>query len=195
MPAALPDDWTGGFVLLALVFVLSSLLDNIAGALIGATVARHVFRGGVRVGYLAALVAAANAGGAGSLLGDTTTTMLWSAGVNPLSVLDAYIGFVLAAPIGANVGAHFLDAQVLDEIPLIGLGVAAALLLTAPIARPDWSRTSSSRRGAIFLIALVSAASMMPVKSASSPSWATTLGLGFLSPVFDNIPLYRARHK
>ena len=30
---------------------------------------------------------------------------------------------------------------------------------------------------------------MMPVKSASSPSWATTLGLGFLSPVFDNIPL------
>jgi hypothetical protein len=62
MPAALPDDWTGGFVLLTLVFVLSSFLDNIAGALIGATVARHVFKGGVRVGYLAALVAAANAG-------------------------------------------------------------------------------------------------------------------------------------
>jgi hypothetical protein len=29
MPAALPDNWTGGFVLLALVFVISSFLDNI----------------------------------------------------------------------------------------------------------------------------------------------------------------------
>ena len=45
MPAALPDGWTGGFVLLVLVFVLSSFLDNIAAALIGATVARHVFKG------------------------------------------------------------------------------------------------------------------------------------------------------
>ena len=33
MPAALPDNWTGGFVLLTLVFVLSAFLDNIAGAL------------------------------------------------------------------------------------------------------------------------------------------------------------------
>ena len=45
MPAVLPDNWTGGFVLLTLVFVLSSFLDNIAGALIGATVASHVFKG------------------------------------------------------------------------------------------------------------------------------------------------------
>ena len=43
MPAALPDDWTGGFM----------LLDNIAVALIGATVAKHVFKGNVRIGYLA----------------------------------------------------------------------------------------------------------------------------------------------
>ena len=30
---------------------------------------------------------------------------------------------------------------------------------------------------------------MMPVKSLPSPSWETTLGLGFVSAVFDNIPL------
>ena len=96
MPAALPDNWTGGFVLLTLVFVLSSFLDNIAGALIGATVASHVFKGRVRVGYLAAIVAAANAGGAGSVIGDTTTTMLWIAGVSPLSVLDAYVAATCA---------------------------------------------------------------------------------------------------
>ena len=40
MPALLPDDWKGGVMLLVLVFVLSSFLDNIAAALIGGTVAR-----------------------------------------------------------------------------------------------------------------------------------------------------------
>ena len=30
---------------------------------------------------------------------------------------------------------------------------------------------------------------MMPVTSLPSPSWETTLGLGFVSAVFDNIPL------
>ena len=45
MPVALPDNWTGGLVLLVLVFVISSFLDNIAAALIGATVAKHVFKG------------------------------------------------------------------------------------------------------------------------------------------------------
>ena len=158
MPAALPDNWTGGFVLLLLVFVISSFLDNIAAALIGATVARHVFKGRVRIGYLAAIVAAANAGGAGSVLGDTTTTMLWIAGVSPLSVVHAYVAavcalfvsgipaslaqqkyapivkdppsglqisfrhvgvviVVLASAIAANVGAHLLDAHILDDGP------------------------------------------------------------------------------
>ena len=85
MPALLPDDWKGGVMLLVLVFVLSSFLDNIAAALIGGTVARSVFQGKVHIGYLAAIVAASNAGGAGSVVGDTTTTMMWIAGVSPLS--------------------------------------------------------------------------------------------------------------
>src|SRR5262245_11167703 len=91
MPVILPDDWRGAFVLLVLIFVTSSFLDNIAGALIGATVAGHVFKRRVRVGYLAAIVAAANAGGAGSVIGDTTTTMLWIGGVSPFSMLNAYV--------------------------------------------------------------------------------------------------------
>jgi hypothetical protein len=41
MPAFLPNGWAGGLALLAIVFVLSSFLDNIAGALIGGTMARH----------------------------------------------------------------------------------------------------------------------------------------------------------
>ncbi len=230
MPSALPDNWTGGFMLLVAIFVTSAFLDNIAAALIGATVARHVFRDRVRVGYLAAIVAASNAGGAGSVIGDTTTTMLWISGVSPLSVLPAYVAagcalfvfsipaslaqqrhapivkdpskglrfsfrhvavvvIVLAAAIAANVGANLLDANILDEVPLIGLAVAAAIVLTIPMARPDWSVVPGAARGAIFLLALVSAASMMPVKSLPAPSWETTFALGFVSAVFDNIPL------
>ena len=67
LPDFLPDDWRGGFVLLVMVFVLSSFLDNIAAALIGGTVARTVFGGKVHIGYIAALVAASNAGGSGSV--------------------------------------------------------------------------------------------------------------------------------
>ena len=96
---------------------------------------------------------------------------------------------VLASAIAANVGAHLLDAGILDKVPLIGLAVAAAILLTIPIAQPDWSIVPRAARGAIFLIALVSAASLMPVKSLPLPSWETALGLGFVSAVFDNIPL------
>src|SRR6185295_18373615 len=76
---------------LVAIFVLSSFLDNIAAALIGGTIAASVFRGKVHIGYLAAIVAASNAGGAGSVVGDTTTTMMWLDGVSPLSVFEAYV--------------------------------------------------------------------------------------------------------
>src|SRR4029079_5815950 len=91
LPKRLPDDWKGAFVLLLMIFVLSSFLDNIAAALIGGPIAGVVFRRKVHIGYLAAIVAASNAGGSGSVVGDTTTTMMWIDGVSPLAVLEAYI--------------------------------------------------------------------------------------------------------
>lgn len=96
LPRFMPDDWKGCFVLLALIFVLSSFLDNIAAAMIGGAVANTVFRGRVHIGYLAAIVAASNAGGAGSVVGDTTTTMMWIAGVHPFEVLEAFIAASVA---------------------------------------------------------------------------------------------------
>ena len=86
-----PTTGRARLVLLVMIFVLSSFLDNIAAALIGGTIARAVFRGKVHMGYLAAIVAASNAGGSGSVVGDTTTTMMWIDGVHPLQVLEAYI--------------------------------------------------------------------------------------------------------
>jgi Na+/H+ antiporter NhaD/arsenite permease-like protein len=96
LPRYLPDDWTGAFALLAIVFVVSGFLDNIAAALIGGAMAHTLFRGRVRIGYLAAIVAAANAGGAGSVIGDTTTTMMWISGVPALQVLHAYVAAAVA---------------------------------------------------------------------------------------------------
>ena len=230
MPALLPDDWKGAFALLAVVAVLSSFLDNIAAALIGGTMARHVFRGRVHIGYLAAIVAASNAGGSGSVVGDTTTTMMWIDGVSPLSVLEAFVAasvalFIFGIPaalqqhryspivrgppkalridwtrvaivaailivaILANVVANLRFPALLDVIPVIGLSVWIVILVTAPLRTPDWKIMPETFKGTIFLLALVTAASMMPVEKLPAASWQTALGLGFVSAVFDNIPL------
>ncbi len=230
LPKFLPDDWKGGFALLAIVFVLSSFLDNIAAALIGGTMAGVVFRGKVHLGYLAGIVAASNAGGAGSVVGDTTTTMMWIDGVSPLAVLDAYVAatvalvvcgipaamqqhryspiskdappgisvdwarvaivaFILVAAIGANVVANLRFPAVLDHFPVIGAAVWVAIFATAPLRKPEWSLLPEAFKGSIFLLALVTIASMMPVEKLPPASWQSAFSLGFISAVFDNIPL------
>ncbi len=106
LPRVLPSGWQGAFALLAIVFVLSSFLDNIAAALIGGAMAHAVFRGKVHIGYLAAIVAASNAGGSGSVIGDTTTTMMWIDGVSPMEVLHAYAAAVPALLVCGLIAAH-----------------------------------------------------------------------------------------
>mgnify|MGYP003334302176 FL=1 len=230
LPNVLPDDWKGGFVLLLMVFVLSSFLDNIAAAIIGGLVAAHVFRHKVHVGYLAAIVAASNAGGSGSVVGDTTTTMMWIAGVNPLEVLEAYVAsgvallvcgipasiqqqryspivretkevapvdlarvgivaFILALAIAVNIVVNRGFTQYADAFPFLGVTVWVAIGVSALVRRPDLSAAADSIKGTVFLLCLVLCASMMPVDELPPASWATVLGLGFVSAVFDNIPL------
>ena len=58
--------------------------------------AAHIFRRRVHIGYLAAMVAASNAGGLGSVVGDTTTTMMWIDGMALLHVVYAYVAAVAA---------------------------------------------------------------------------------------------------
>lgn len=230
LPNVLPDDWRGGFLLLVLVFALSSFLDNIAAALIGGTVARTVFRGRVHVGYIAAIVAASNAGGSGSVIGDTTTTMMWIDGVSPASVLHAYVAagvalvvcgipaalqqqryspimvedtghtpvdwsrvaivaIILVSAITANVLGNLRFAAYTHHVPFIGLAIWLAILATAGWRRPDWATLPAALRGTVFLLCLVASASMMPVEQLPPASWRSAFGLGFVSSVFDNIPL------
>jgi Na+/H+ antiporter NhaD/arsenite permease-like protein len=230
LPRYLPNDWKGCFVLLVLIFVLSSFLDNIAAAMIGGAIAHTVFRAKVHIGYLAAIVAASNAGGAGSVVGDTTTTMMWIAGVSPLEVLEAFIAaavalvifgipaalqqqayspiqrdesagahidwprvgivaFILVAAVVVNVVINTRFNAISDLFPFLGAAVWVALLLTTALRQPDWSLLPGAFKGSVFLLSLVLCASMMPVEKLPVASWYSALGLGFLSAVFDNIPL------
>jgi len=163
-------------------------------------------------------------------VGDTTTTMMWLAGISPLEVLGAYIAalaafFVFAIPaarrqqafapimsdpvagvrldvsriiivalvlvgaIGANVYANSLPEGRTGVFPYIGATVIGSLLLLTPWRRPDWSIVPEAARGSLFLLSLVLSASMMPVQDLPPASVQSTLGLGFISAVFDNIPL------
>jgi Na+/H+ antiporter NhaD/arsenite permease-like protein len=184
----------------------------------------------VHIGYLAAIVAASNAGGAFSVVGDTTTTMMWISGVHPSSVFEAVLasavalaisGYVAAkqqhaySPIIKNAHEHtrvdwgriFIVALILvfamvtnivvntqyaavsDHFPFIGVAVWAAILATIPVRRHDWEVLGESLKGTFFLLFLVTTASMMPVETLPAASWQTAFGLGFVSAVFDNIPL------
>ena len=230
LPRFLPDDWKGGFALLAIIFVLSAFLDNIAAAMIGGTIALTVFRKKVHIGYLAAIVAASNAGGAGSVVGDTTTTMMWIEGVSALSVFDAYVAsavalvvfgipaamqqqryspvvkdapsgasvdwarvgivaFILACAILTNVLVNLRFKDLSDSFPFLGAAVWVAILLSAPVRTPDWRLLPRAFLGSVFLLSLILCASLMPVERLPAASWPTTFALGFVSAVFDNIPL------
>jgi len=219
LPTLLPDDWKGGFALLALIFVLSSFLDNIAAAMIGGTVAVVVFKGKVHLGYLAAIVAASNAGGAGSVVGDTTTTLMWIDGVSPMDVTHAYLAAIPALLIfgiplsivqdryqritkDANKIIKIDSVKILIvALILIGailtnfyldfpaLGVWIAIVIGSMLRKTPWDEIPKSLQGTIFLVALVTTASLMPVEELPPASWQTAFSLGFVSAVFDNIPL------
>ena len=230
LPKFLPADWKGGFMMLVMVFVLSGFLDNIAAALIGGAMAHQLFRARVHVGYLAAIVAASNAGGSGSVVGDTTTTMMWIDGISPLVVLDAYVaaivalvivayfaarqqhayspiirhvhqhtqidwgrifivGTMLVFAVGTNVTINVKFPELAEHFPFIGAAVWVALILTIPVRRHDWELMPEAIKGSVFLLSLVLCASMMPVDKLPPASWVSALALGFISAVFDNIPL------
>jgi len=230
LPKFLPDDWKGGFVMLVMVFFLSSFLDNIAAALIGGAMAHQLFKARVHIGYLAAIVACSNAGGSGSVVGDTTTTMMWIDGISPVIVLDAYVaaivalvivaffaskqqhayspiikhahehthvdwgrifivGLMLAFAVGTNVTINLQFPEMAEHFPFIGVAVWVAIIVTVSVRRHDWEVLPETIKGSVFLLSLVLCASMMPVEQLPPASWMSALALGFISAVFDNIPL------
>lgn len=219
LPRYLPDDWKGPFALLIIVFVLSGFLDSIAAVMIGGGMAHTMFRKKVHMGYIVGIVAASNAGGSGSVLGNITTTMMWVEGVSAFDVLHAY-GAAVPALLISGVFASFqqdkfqpilkdeianvklsgrrliasfaiiagaISTNVLLDFPVVGVWIA--IFISAFFIRPEWHEVKHALPGTLFLLSLVLSASMMPVEHLPHASWQTTLALGFVSSVFDNIPL------
>jgi Na+/H+ antiporter NhaD/arsenite permease-like protein len=220
LPKILPAGWVGSFVLLILIFFMSSFLDNIAAALIGGSIALVIYKGKVHIGFIAAIVAASNAGGAGSVVGDTTTTMMWIDGVAILDVVHAYAAAIPALLVFGIIAARQQNAYqpIIKELGgqskaidtkrllvcvliLIGAvatnilldfpaaGVWAAILIGALFTHTPWKEVRLALPGTVFLLSLVLCASMMPVDQLPPASWQTAFILGFVSAVFDNIPL------
>jgi len=230
LPRYLPAGWLGGFALLVAIFVLSSFLDNIAAALIGGTIALTVFQRRVHIGYLAAIVAASNAGGSGSVVGDTTTTMMWISGIAPSDVFHAYVAaivalivfgipaalqqhrfspivcdvpagsqidwprigivaWILIAAVTTNIVMNSAFKDLANQFPVLGFAVWVAILIAVPLRKPEWSLLPEAIKGSLFLLTLVVCASMMPVERLPEASWYSAFTLGFVSAVFDNIPL------
>lgn len=219
LPKILPDDWKGPFLLLVMIFLMSTFLDNIAAAMIGGTIAMIVFRGKVHLGYVAAIVAASNAGGAGSVVGDTTTTMMWIDGVSPFDVTHAFVASGFALLIFGSIAsiqqdryqsiqpnetrgvkvnwknlmvvimilAGAITTNIWQDMP--ALGVWIAIIIGAFFAETDFEEIRMALPGSVFLLSLVTCASLMPVRELPVASWQTAFGLGFVSAVFDNIPL------
>jgi Na+/H+ antiporter NhaD/arsenite permease-like protein len=219
LPRFLPDDWKGPFILLIFVFILSSFLDNIAAALIGGAIALVVFKKRVHIGYVAAIVAASNGGGSGSVVGDTTTTMMWIDGVSAFNVLHGFVAAGVALMFFAYFASRQQDkyqriqkdanpdakidwvkifnvalilagaiiSNILYDMPALGVWIA---IVIGSFLRPvPWQEVPGAIKGTIFLLCLVFCASLMPVEELPNASWFTALALGFLSAVFDNIPL------
>jgi hypothetical protein len=99
------------------------------------------------------------------------------------------VALMLIAALAANLGTNLKFPQLLGVVPVLGLAVWVVILATAGLRQPDWKIMPETFKGTIFLLALVTAASMMPVEKLPVASWQTALGLGFVSAVFDNIPL------
>ena len=219
LPLWLPKDWKGGFCLLLMVFILATFIDNIASAMLGGAIALVVFRRRVHIGFVAALAAAANAGGAFSVIGNTTTTMMWIDGVAAKDVFHAFVGSIVGLLIFGVAAAkqqHRLQPMAQDPnlhdhidwgrvlivilIPILAvianlaiefmaLGVWAAILIGAMFRSTDWGEIRRSLKGSLFLLSLVLSASMMPVEELPPATATSTFVIGCVSAVFDNIPL------
>ena len=78
-------------------------------------------------------------------------------------------------------------ANILIGLPFVGVWLA--IIIGAAFRKIHWSESKEAIEGSLFLIFLVSAASLMPENSLPNPSMYSVFTLGIVSSVFNNIPL------
>ena len=219
IPKYLKGDKSAAFLLLLCIFILSTFLDNIAAAMIGSSIAMVLYKGKVHIGYIAAICAASNAGGAGSVVGDTTTTLIWLSGKDPLILAHAFLPAIIAI---LFVG-YFASSQQhkfatieydpnvkvsIDKLKLLvvfliligailfnylfefpALGIWIAILIGRVLTKFEFQSAKNATASTVFLVSLVFCAQLVPIESIPDASILSTMVLGFVSAVFNNIPL------
>jgi hypothetical protein len=96
---------------------------------------------------------------------------------------------ILILAIGTNVAVNLKFKHLADHFPFIGVSVWVVILACTPWRKPQWDLVPGAFKGSVFLLALVTCASLMPVEKLPPASWQSSFVLGFISSVFDNIPL------
>jgi hypothetical protein len=99
------------------------------------------------------------------------------------------VAFILITAVVVNLVVNLRFGDLSDRFPFLGAAVWVAILIAAIWRRPAWSLLPGALKGSIFLLSLILSASLMPVEKLPPASWQTAFGLGFVSAVFDNIPL------
>jgi Na+/H+ antiporter NhaD/arsenite permease-like protein len=101
----------------------------------------------------------------------------------------AVVAWVLACAVTTNVIVSTRFGDLGESFPALGAAVLIASALGALLRQPDWRVVPGTLKGAAFLLALVSCASLMPVEQLPPASATSAFALGAVSSVFDNIPL------
>jgi Na+/H+ antiporter NhaD/arsenite permease-like protein len=111
--------WLVGFV----AFFLSAILDNLTTTIVMISlIQRLIARREDRLLFASVIVIAANAGGAWTVIGDVTTTMLWIGGqISPLKIM----------------GAVFLPSLINLLVPLVFISLALRGKTIAPPPKHD----------------------------------------------------------
>ncbi|OKO73055.1 sodium:proton antiporter [Bradyrhizobium sp. NAS80.1] len=157
--------WLIGFV----AFFLSAVLDNLTTTIVMVSlVQRLIAKRDDRLLFASLIVIAANAGGAWTVIGDVTTTMLWIGGqITPLNIM----------------GAVFLPSLVNLLVPLAFISFLVKGKTIAPPPKDDGLQTVRSfERNLMFCLGLGSLIAVPAFKAVTHlpPFMGVLLGLGIV---------------
>ncbi|WP_027555887.1 sodium:proton antiporter NhaD [Bradyrhizobium sp. Cp5.3] len=157
--------WLVGFV----TFFLSAILDNLTTTIVMVSlIQRLIARRDDRLLFASLIVIAANAGGAWTVIGDVTTTMLWIGGqVTPLNIM----------------GALFMPSLVNLLVPLAVISLAVRGKTIAPPPKEDRLQGASLfERNLMFFLGLATLIAVPAFKAVTHlpPFMGVLLGLGIV---------------
>ncbi|WFU44402.1 sodium:proton antiporter NhaD [Bradyrhizobium sp. CB82] len=171
--------WLVGFV----TFFLSSILDNLTTTIVMISLIQKLIgKRADRLLFASLIVIAANAGGAWTVIGDVTTTMLWIGGqISPLSVM----------------GAVFPASLVNLLVPLLVISISVRGKVIAPPPREDRLQgVELFERNLMFYLGLGTLIAVPAFNAVThlAPFMGVLFGLGILWMVGEIIHRHKDEH-